>query len=158
MKRLAAAVLLASALSACSSARDPSITKDPSAKATPLPAPFARLGEPCTEETDDVQCGTDGRVAVLVVHQPVAMPAGARFRRTPSTYEVVAVEDGRVWVSGQCIGCRVLLTNEVVAELSHVTDASLARVQAWAGLPPSPPLRTEAAWRAAIRDWEPLGP
>jgi hypothetical protein len=158
MKRVTFALLLAaSAICACSGREAGTISKDPSAQKTPLPAPLSSLGAPCTTETDDVHCGTDGRIALLVVHQPLRLPAGAKAGGTDTQPTLVAVEEGRVWVHWECVVCRVPSTDYAVADLSRVSDASLARLQAWAGLPASPALRTEADWRTATRDWKPAG-
>jgi hypothetical protein len=158
MKRVMFALrVAASALCACSGREAGTISKDPSAQKTPLPAPLSSLGEPCTTETDDVHCGTDGRIALLVVHQPLRLPAGAKAGGTDTQPTLVAIEEGRVWVHWECVVCRVPSIDYAVADLSRVTERSLARLQTWAGLPASPVLRTEADWRTATRDWKPAG-
>lgn len=152
-----ALLLAASALCACSGREAGTISKDPSAQKTPLPAPLSSLGEPCTTESDDAHCGTDGRIALLVVHQPLRLPAGAKAGGTHTQPTLVAIEEGRVWVHWECVVCRVPNIDYAVADLSRVSDASLGCLQARAGLPASPVLRTEADWRAATRDWKPAG-
>lgn len=149
---------------ACTRQDDASVAiarEPPIVPAGPLPEEVALLGKPCPPDgthdpsTSNGVCNKEGRIGLVVLNRRTGVPEGARLFEGSFGRVVVAVEASRVWVQSTCVMCRVLSESTSIADLSLATDDQLVSLQTEAEMPPSPLLRTPAAWREAVAAWHP---
>lgn len=121
-----------------------------------VPTPL--LGSACS--AGSAGCGTAGRIAVERRHASSLAPVAA-FSPTctlaktqgagPTPFEARAcVGDGRVHVSRLCVMCRLPGYETAVGVIAEMTASQAEEMQRAAGLPPSPALASDRAWRDAI--------
>lgn len=133
--------------------------------------PLAALGRPCADAAGAQHlrwlCDASGRVA------GVAMPADALHVDLSAGRELLVWRESTTLrgrslsvhaLSGvlivqdvTCGRCARVMGHAYVLRLASVRDADLAEVQRALGLAPSPLLRTEAHWRAALARLHPGG-
>lgn len=127
---------------------------------TSLPAPYDALGKPCAPS--DNGCGTDGKLAV-VYNQTFteALPPGLAMQVTAKGYRPrfgaegtiparLAFEEERVWLSHECLECRLAGFQVEVVALPTVKDTDLANFQTRLGLPAAPLLRKSGELYRAV--------
>lgn len=121
---------------------------------TPTPSGPLPLGAACKAE-DRQHCGTKGRIAVMTV-----MRNGPPMKReTPCALEPLqkeldqgkgCVKDDRVYLTRDCLECRMFSSWEMTGVVAEMSDAQLVEAQQRMGLGTEPVLRTPEKWRTAI--------